>query len=73
MFGESRGTIIVPDDFLLPREGRACKFVSSDIGWSMSVMLEFDEADMSSSGYEGRLSSETLGYGLIVTEGFDIF
>jgi hypothetical protein len=59
--------IIVPELFRLPRRGR-CKPGSPDIGWSCSLIEASDESrDMDSSGYEGRLSSRTLGYVVKVT------
>jgi hypothetical protein len=56
-WGLSRGIMMVPLDFLLPRRGR-CSFV-----WSWSLTDELDEVELMSSGYEARRSTLSTGSG----------
>lgn len=68
MLGLSRGIMMVPLDFLLPRRGRGCR-AGSPFAWSCSLTEEPDEVVDMSSGYdERRVScSTTDGYGVKVT------
>jgi hypothetical protein len=56
-WGLSRGMMMVPLDFLLPRRGR-CSLVGS---WSLTE--ELDEVVLMSSGYEGRRALWSTGAG----------
>lgn len=68
-WGLSRGIIIVPLDFRLPRRGRA-SFAGSGLGWSGSLTDDDDEVELMLS--EGRRALESSSEGKGAVDAADI-